>query len=49
MQFQSDKEAVDSLVKVYGELSNEIGKVIVGQEEIIKNVLISVFSLPSVF
>lgn len=44
MQFQSDKEAVDSLVKVYGELSNEIGKVIVGQEEIIKNVLISVFS-----
>lgn len=44
MQFQSDKEAVDSLVKVYGELSSEIGKVIVGQEEIIKNVLISVFS-----
>ena len=44
MQFQSDKEAVDSLVKVYGELSSEIGKVIVGQEEIVKNVLISVFS-----
>lgn len=44
MQFQSDKEAVDSLVKVYGQLSSEIGKVIVGQEEIVKNVLISVFS-----
>ncbi len=44
MQFQSDKEAVDSLVKVYGNLSAEIGKVIVGQEEIVKNVLISVFS-----
>lgn len=44
MQFQSDKEAVDSLVKVYGDLSGEIGKVIVGQEEIVKNVLISVFS-----
>jgi MoxR-like ATPase len=44
MQFQSDKEAVDSLVKVYGDLSKEIGKVIVGQEEIVKNVLISVFS-----
>lgn len=44
MQFQSDKEAVDSLVKVYGELSKEIGKVIVGQEEIVKNVLVSVFS-----
>lgn len=44
MQFQSDKEAVDSLSKVYGQLSNEIGKVIVGQEDIVKNVLISVFS-----
>lgn len=44
MQFQSDKEAVDSLVKVYGQLSTEIAKVIVGQEEIVKNVLISIFS-----
>jgi len=44
MQFQSDKEAVDSLVKVYGDLSSEIGKVIVGQEDVVKNVLISVFS-----
>jgi len=44
MQFQSDKEAVDSLSKVYGQLSTEIGKVIVGQEDIVKNVLISVFS-----
>src|SRR5687768_11940227 len=44
MQFQSDKEAVDSLRKVYGQLSTEIGKVIVGQEDIVKNVLISVFS-----
>jgi MoxR-like ATPase len=44
MQFQSDKEAVDSLTKVYAQLSSEIGKVIVGQEEIVKNVLISVFS-----
>jgi MoxR-like ATPase len=44
MQFQSDKEAVDSLTKVYAQLSSEIGKVIVGQEEIVKNVLVSVFS-----
>jgi len=44
MQFQSDKEAVDSLTKVYAQLSSEIGKVIVGQDEIVKNVLISVFS-----
>lgn len=44
MQFSSDKEAVDSLVKVYDELSKEIGNVIVGQEDIVKNVVISVFS-----
>lgn len=44
MQFQSDKEAVDSLVKVYGSLSTEIGKVIVGQDEIVRNVLITIFS-----
>jgi MoxR-like ATPase len=44
MQFQSDKEAVDSLTKVYAQLGAEIGKVIVGQEDIVKNVLISVFS-----
>jgi MoxR-like ATPase len=44
MQFQSDKEAVDSLTKVYAQLGTEIGKVIVGQEDIVKNVLISVFS-----
>lgn len=44
MQFQSDKEAVDSLVKVQDNLRKEIGKVIVGQEDIVRNVLISVFS-----
>lgn len=44
MQYSSDKEAVDGLVQKYNELNREIGKVIVGQEEVIKNVLISIFS-----
>lgn len=42
--FASDKEAVDALVKKYQELHNEIGKVIVGQEQVVKNLLISIFS-----
>lgn len=44
MNFTSDKEAVDNLVKVYHNMRSEIGKVIVGQDEVVKNVLISVFS-----
>ena len=44
MNYQSDKEAMDAFVLKYKELNNEIGKVIVGQEETIKNVLISIFS-----
>ncbi len=42
--FKSDVEGVDSLVKVYADLRSEIGKVIVGQDEVIKDVLISIFS-----
>lgn len=44
MQFSSDKEAVDNLVKKYSDLKAEIGKVIVGQDDVVKNVLISIFS-----
>jgi MoxR-like ATPase len=44
MQFKSDVEAIDQFVVKYKELNQEIGKVIVGQEETIKNVLISIFS-----
>lgn len=44
MNYSSDKEAVDDLVKRYQELNREIGKVIVGQEDVVKNVLISIFS-----
>jgi len=42
--FSSDKEAVDALAKAYRDLRSEIGKVIVGQDEVVKTVLISLFS-----
>jgi MoxR-like ATPase len=44
MNYKSEVEAVDALVKKYQELNAEIGKVIVGQNEVIKNVLIAIFS-----
>lgn len=42
--YKDDVEAIDAFVKKYEELSAEIGKVIVGQEDVIKQVLISIFS-----
>lgn len=44
LNFKSEVEAVDALVTKYKALNAEIGKVIVGQEEVVKNVLISIFS-----
>lgn len=41
---KNEVEAVDHFVSQYKKLNSEIGKIIVGQEEVIKNVLISVFS-----
>ena len=40
----SDKEAVDQLVLHYKELNEEIHKVIIGQDEVVDQVLISIFS-----
>ncbi|MFK7808270.1 MAG: AAA family ATPase [Saprospiraceae bacterium] len=42
--YKSDVEAVDALAKSYRELTKEIGKVIIGQEEVVKTVIISLFS-----
>lgn len=39
-----DIQAMENLKQAYGDLKNEIGKVIVGQDEVIKNVLICIFS-----
>ena len=44
MQYQSDVEAADALFSTYNEVKNEIGKIIIGQDEVIKFVLISIFS-----
>lgn len=42
--YKSDVEAVDALAAAYKELKAEIGKVIVGQDEVVKTVIISLFA-----
>src|SRR6201995_3634900 len=44
MQHRSEVEAADALGQAYQQVSAEIGKVIIGQEEVLKFVLISIFS-----
>ena len=43
-QYSTDVQAIDGLAAKYKELKNEISKVIVGQDEVVKSVLISLFS-----
>lgn len=42
--YKSEVEAVDGLAQAYRDLSKEIAKVIVGQDEVVKAVIISLFS-----
>ncbi|MCD4747568.1 MAG: AAA family ATPase [Bacteroidales bacterium] len=42
--YKSDVEAIDAFVEKYKALKTEIAKVIVGQDDVIKNVIISIFS-----
>lgn len=44
MQHRSEVEAADALRQAYQQITAEIGKVIIGQEEVLKFVLISIFS-----
>ena len=44
MQFKSDVEAVDALVEKYKVLKNEVAKIIVGQDDIVKSLIICIFS-----
>ncbi len=44
MNYKSDVEALDAFVEKYKLLKTEISKVIVGQDEVVKNILISIFS-----
>lgn len=43
MQYKSDVEAVDALVGKFTQLKSEIGRVIVGQDDVVKNLLIAIF------
>ena len=36
-EYKSDVEAADALAQKYQELKSEIGKVIIGQEDVVKN------------
>jgi MoxR-like ATPase len=44
MEFKSDVEAVDALRVSYDKLLNEVHKVIVGQDQVVKEVVLSIFS-----
>ncbi len=44
VKFASEVEAVDAFSKKYTELKNEIAKVIIGQDDVVRDVLISIFS-----
>mgnify|MGYP001261924097 FL=1 len=43
-QIQSDVQAVDALARKYHEIKSEVGKVIIGQDEVVQAVIISLFS-----
>ena len=43
-EFQSEAKAIDNLAASYEELRKEIGKVIIGQEDVVRAVIISLFS-----
>jgi len=44
LNYNNDQEAVDGLASAYSKLKSEIGRVIVGQDEVVKTVLTSLFS-----
>ena len=44
MQFENDIKAVDALHQAYNNIKAEIGKIVIGQEDVVKSVLISIFS-----
>lgn len=43
-KYKNDVEAVDAMARSFESLSDEIGKVIVGQKEVVKTVILSLFS-----
>ena len=43
MNYKSDVEAIQALTEKYKLLKNEVAKAIVGQDEIVKNLIICIF------
>ena len=43
-EFKNDVEAIDALSADFKRLKAEIGKVIIGQDEVVQNVLMSIFA-----
>jgi MoxR-like ATPase len=41
---QSDKDLVDRIARSYGVIRNELGKIIVGQDEVVEEILMAVFA-----
>jgi len=44
MQFKSDVEALEALVEKFKKVKSETAKVIIGQDEVVRNIIISIFS-----
>ncbi|MES2458499.1 MAG: AAA family ATPase [Bacteroidota bacterium] len=44
MQFENDIKAVDALHQAFNKIKAEISKIVIGQDEVVKSVLISIFS-----
>ena len=44
VSFSSDKEAVDALFERYQQCRNEVFRVVIGQDQVVESVFISVFS-----
>ena len=43
-EFKNDVEAIDSLATDFRSLKSEISKVIIGQDDVVQKVLLSIFS-----
>ena len=41
--YKNEKEAADALASIYKELKQEVGKVIIGQEDVVEKLIIALF------
>ena len=45
IEYKSDVEAVQAFTQKYAQLRQEVAKVIVGQDEVLKNILITILEI----